>query len=524
MKEFNKFFFYFKTFIWRNNKLRFSSFVFFTFVSVQLAAFSSYLIKEIVDKGIINKNLNLVIYLGILVLIFWLISIFLSFLSTIILRFLRNKVEINLKLKIISDFFSASYDFISSYSSGYFLSRIHDEPDSLLTQLLNISSGLIIHLFWVLLGFSIGLFIAPQLALFIIPFVILNIIINYKFGEKFKIFTKERNEKSALFQGYLNSVIENYKLIKIFEITQYIKNKFKEKLKELLNFLTKITFFSAGVNNIQAFNQIVMQIGLLVFAGFEIINNRLSIGSLLGFNVILWQLLSAIDNLYDSIVGIRESVGEIERIEEIRLKKYDFVAKVHENEELVVKNVRVKFNKKIIKYPDFKIRNSEKVLIVGENGTGKTTLLYVIAGLVPFDGEIYYPSKFSISFSFAPPLLLDGTVYENLKIFNNRDEEIDYLLSEFEIINLKEKDVKNLSAGEKKKVDLIRSLLKESKIYLFDEPFSHLDENGKDKFLEIIKNKLKDKTLILTSPVCIQDFCFDKILELKKEGKNENNK
>lgn len=518
MKEFKKFLSTFKNLVWENNALRFSIFVLFTLLSVFFATITSFLVKEIVDKGVINKDFGLLFNFGFLTLFFWIISILLSFLSTITLRYLRNRVEIKLRINLLKNFYSLNYEFISKRPSGYFLSRIHNEPDSIITSLLNTTSGIILNFLWTILGFTVGILIAPQLCIFIIPFFIINIFLNYFFGGKYKVFIKERDEREALFQGFLNNLIENYKLIKIFEIIHYIEKKFKEKLKDFLQFLTKVTFFTASVNNLQAVLQMVMQIGLLIFAGYEILSERLTIGSYLGFSTILWQLISSVENLYNSIISVRECVGEIERMEELTPSPYEISFNFSKNGKIIFKNVEINLGDKKIKYPDFEIPEGKKVLIFGENGSGKTTLLYTLCGLYPFKGEISLFSK-NISISFATPLLIDGNIYENLEIVPGcKKEEIDNYIDIFNLKHLKEKNVNLFSAGERKKIDIIRCFLKKSDIYLFDEPFTNLDENGRKKFLEVME-KFKNKTFIVTSPSEFEEFnpIFDIIIKLKKE-------
>ncbi|MEO0284897.1 MAG: ABC transporter ATP-binding protein [candidate division WOR-3 bacterium] len=525
MREIKKFFSTFKNLVWKNNSFRFSVFVLFTLLSVFFATITSFLVKEIVDKGVINKDFNFLFRFGFLTLFSWMISILLGFFSTITLRYLRNRVEIKLRVNLLKNFYSLDYEFISKRPSGYFLSRIHDEPDSIITSLLTTTSGIVLNLFWSILGFSIGFLIAPQLCIFIIPFFLINTFLNYFFGGKYKIFIKERDEKSALLQGFLNNLIENYKLIKIFEIINHAEKKFKLKLKEFLQFLTKVTFFTASINNIQAFLQMIMQIGLLIFAGYEILNGRLTIGSYLGFSTILWQLISAVENLYNSIINIRECTGEIERMEELSPSPYKVSFNFSNNKKIVFKNVEVSLLDKKIKYPDFEIPEGKRVLILGENGSGKTTLLYTLCGLYSFNGEISLFSK-NISISFAPPLLMDGNIYENLEIISGcKKEEIDYYLDIFNLNHLKTKNVNLLSAGERKKIDIIRCFLKKSDIYLFDEPFTNVDENGKEKFLETM-GKFKDKTFIITSPSQFETLnqFFDIIIKIKKEEQNEGNK
>ncbi len=523
MEEFKKYFSCFNEVVWQTNKVRFLFFVFITLISVFLATCTSILTKKIVDDGIISKNIKVIFIYGIITFLVWFFSIFLSFLGTIVLRFLRNRVENDLRVRIILNFFSLDYKWVSSKPSAYFLSRIFNEPDSLLSSLLQTTSNLFINLFWIFLGFAFAFYVAPQLTLFIIPFLFLNLFLNHKFGTKFKFLTKERHEKTADLQGYLNNLIENYLPIRIFNLTEKIIHKFAFILRKFLKFLTKLTIISAGVNNITALIQIVMQLGLLLLAGFEILNNRLTIGSYLGFSSIFWYLISSLETFYSAIITIKETAGEIERMEELTQGKYNFVSSTKmDNTKIVFKNVKLSLNnKKLIKFPNFEIEKNEKVLIVGENGVGKTSLLYTVTGLYsPSDGEVLLPDRNRISFSFASPLLLEGSVLDNLDILGVKREKIDNILKMFNINEIKFKNVNSLSSGERKKIDLIRCLLKDSDIYIFDEPFNHLDLESQKIFINILTNYLKNKTVIISSPVDIrEDFknFINKVIFLKKE-------
>jgi len=528
MSDLKKFTKYFRTLIWDNKeKVRFSIYLIATLLSVGLSSVTSIYIKKLVDEGIFGKNLeNLCIY-SLITLALWIFAIIFSLGASYLLRMLRNSVEYSLKISLLEKFLSNKH--ISEKPSGYYLSRIYNEPEILIDGLINTSSGLILSLIWVILGFTIGFYIAPKLCLFIIPFIIINIIINYKIGDKYKILFKQRSEENAKVEGFLNSLIQARKMVIVFGFLKHTLNKFGEKLTEFIKTATKASLFSIYTNSLQSFLQMVMQISLLFLAGFEIIKGRFTIGAYIGFNSILWQLLSAIDSGYDKIVAIRKVSGVIERIDELLYPEEKY--KLYETGEQKIKVFEVehssiaKGNKKL----NLNFATGKKILITGENGSGKTTLLNFIAGLkIPDKGKIFMPKNKRIVYSFMEPIFFEGTVLENIGYFDMDEEtrkKCDELMKKLDIEKYGDTLATSLSSGEKRKVDLLRALVHDADIYIFDEPFANLDLDGKKAVKDLIEKYTKGKTVIIAVPSedeLLRQMGFDSKINLNG-GKNENN-
>ena len=162
--------------------------------------------------------------------------------------------------------------------------------------------------------------------------------------------------------------------------------------------------------------------------------------------------------------------------------------------------------------------------MLGPNGVGKSTIFNLITGLISPDkgkikiiGEnvIDYPiylrtKKFKVG--YVPQYggyLNDLTLHDNLKAIseiiidnkNYRTERIDYLISKFELDNLKDIKAKFLSGGQKKKLVIALALLGDTKVLLLDEPFAALDVLTIKMLKELIVN-LQTQTNL---SVCICD-------------------
>jgi len=180
---------------------------------------------------------------------------------------------------------------------------------------------------------------------------------------------------------------------------------------------------------------------------------------------------------------------------------------------LEVKGIRYYTKEKnILDIPSLEIEEGKTLSIVGPNGAGKSTLLKVLALLQkPDEGEIFYRGtvvtktnaleiRRKMSVVFQEPLLLDGTVYENLeiglKIRKIRKEKrkglIEEWLEKLGIYHLRNKHVSTLSGGEAQRVSLARALVLEPEILFLDEPFSSLDQPTKEGLIQDIYLVLKN--------------------------------
>ncbi|MCU4818550.1 ABC transporter ATP-binding protein [Bacillus cereus] len=174
-----------------------------------------------------------------------------------------------------------------------------------------------------------------------------------------------------------------------------------------------------------------------------------------------------------------------------------------------LKNIsKVYTNKNVLRDISLTIDEGEIIAILGGNGTGKSTILRIIAGLErPSSGKIIYPKK-SIRVGYVPERfskLLRFTPSEYLNYVGKIDglskeyltKRIPYLLNRFQLKALNDQWIMNLSKGNIQKVGIIQAILQSPELLILDEPISGLDLHAQQELLTVLKELKEQGTTIL---------------------------
>lgn len=174
----------------------------------------------------------------------------------------------------------------------------------------------------------------------------------------------------------------------------------------------------------------------------------------------------------------------------------------------------------------FSINEGEKVGLIGINGTGKSTLLKIVAGLeAPDDGSVVRRRNLYIRYLPQIPAFTAGDTVLDAIVRDNRDEphfssreEIEAsaknILTRLDIYDFDEK-VEHLSGGQRKRVALTSVLLSTADLLILDEPTNHLDSEMADWLEEYLK-KFRGALLMITHDRYFLDSVTNRIVELDK--------
>ena len=179
--------------------------------------------------------------------------------------------------------------------------------------------------------------------------------------------------------------------------------------------------------------------------------------------------------------------------------------------------------RKVFDEADFFLEDGEKVGIIGINGTGKSTLLKIMAGLEqPDSGKVIRANHIVISYLKQQPDFQENeTILEYVlreadmgHEQNNLESQAKTMLMNLEITDINQK-IGELSGGQKKRVSLVAALLEPADILVLDEPTNHID-NAMSDWLENYLKKYKGALIMVTHDRYFLDAVCNRIVEVDK--------
>ena len=381
------------------------------------------------------------------------------------------------------------------------------------------------------LNYKIGLFI-----IFItIIFILINIIYNNILTKKIQIL----KEKQSIVNNYLIETISSIDTIKNMQIEDYLNSKLDFNYNNFLNYS-----FNLNSNyNIQIFIQeFIIGVGILLIFYYSLIENNVSTLIIL-YNLFLiyFQPVSNLCLLHLLYKDSKVSFIRINELLNINIENLNINSNKTLNN-IIINNLEYSYNgiNDVIKCKKLIINKSNKVLLYGESGGGKSTLMKLIVKLINnYKGKILidnkelsnyslYNIRSRITYVSNDDALYTDTIYNNI-VLNNKVNKYKYLkiikicgidkIIEKNIMGSKmilDNNGSNLSAGERKRIIIARSLIKESDIYIFDEITNSLDNESERVILYNIFRYFKHKTFIIISHRLSNKDLYQKLVLVKK--------
>ncbi|MEM0130247.1 MAG: ABC transporter ATP-binding protein [Thermoplasmatales archaeon] len=202
-------------------------------------------------------------------------------------------------------------------------------------------------------------------------------------------------------------------------------------------------------------------------------------------------------------------------------------------------DLTVTYGKKVaVQGFNLRINEGDHIILMGPNGSGKTTVLKAILGLVPHRGEIridgrdvsnlsrrelarkvaYVPQIFSTLYAFSVREFISMGLYSLTKEWSSDDERVSEAINRVGLWELRDRNISNISGGELQKAVIARALVQDSKYIMMDEPTAHLDIKSTKEVLEIV-DALDEKGLIIVSHDISALNKINGTLVLMKDGK-----
>jgi ABC-type bacteriocin/lantibiotic exporter with double-glycine peptidase domain len=412
----------------------------------------------------------------------------------------------------------------------------------------------------------------PMLAALTILTAPVTLICGYAAHNRIESASRRVRENVAVLVGHLQSWLSRPFPLKAHNLEQQVERRFAAKNDRFMIDSIRLGLIGTIVGAINTTLLGVPSLLIFAYGGYLTFSQALSIGELFAFmtfaayfNAPIQRLISTVTTTLPTLYPVYDRLGEIlddERAASGRRRKdaIDASEEVGEGigervgervEALFVDGLRFEFGNDrgySLIIPSFKARRGEIVGIAGPNGSGKTTLARLLVGLYRADegevrlgGEIW-PGPVSNDrrkyFSFMPqdPVLFDGTLHENVTLFDPAPDTVRLAKIEAELnladlvgafpmgweTEVNAGSLMTFSGGQMQKLALARLLYQNLQINLLDEPTTGLDELSREVIKRAILNMRGEKIVIIISHLTDMLGLCDRVYELRSTASLSN--
>lgn len=497
---------------------------------VATSLIAPFLTQAMIDRGIGDKDLNIIVVIVIAQLCLFLGGYMINLIRNWVVLYMSTRINI----RIISDYLEKvmrlPMKFFETKSIGDFNQRISDhyrlESFTTSETLMTVFSLISFSVFFII----IGLYSIKILAVYLI-FTILSILWMVYFLKKrktidyklFRIRTENQNAIFEMINGMSEIKLNNFQEFKRKEWQQIQGKLYKARMKSL------------GINQTQGAGYTILNQSQSIIVTFivaiAVVRGEITLGMMMSITYILGQMSSPLSQLIGFVQRLQDAKISLERSGEVHIQEDEDCKELYRslpesNESIAVRNLSFRYggtySKIVLKEIDFVITKGRTTAIVGESGSGKTTLIKLLLKFYPpTEGIIYLGEMPLDDFSADEWRSNCGIVMQDNFIFADTiernivlgDEEIDKerLAEAIRIANLVsflEQQPMGLqtrvgtagmgiSGGEKQRIMIARAVYKNPNYLFLDEATSSLDAENERIIVENLNAFFRYKTVVV---------------------------
>ncbi|MBB5648194.1 peptidase domain-containing ABC transporter [Pedobacter cryoconitis] len=514
------------------------------------------LMQKLIDEGVVKKDLQMITYILLAQLSFFLGNIIFDIFRNRILLFVGNKINIQIISEFLTKLLSLPIRFFDTKLMGDFNQRIqdHERIEQFLTSqaLLTVFSMVSFSVF-----FGVLWYYDHQILLVYLILTTLSVVWSLVWLKKRKVLDYSRFHQRAESQESIYEIINGVSEMKLNQFEIYKRNeweKIQQKLYKVNTSLLKLDQIQLA--GFEFLNQLKNIIVTFLTASF-VVNGDMTIGTLLSVSYIIGQMNSPVNQLVNFFRSLQDAKLSLSRLNEVHLhddeEKGEFtpmrVSAYPANDSLSSKGINI--NKLFFQFEGPKspfvledvslfIPDGKITAIVGASGSGKTTLMKLLIRFYdPTHGTVCYDDKNMLSLSPKSIREHCGVVMQDGYIFSDTierniatgDENIDRekLLNAVRIANIgsfidslplgfKTKigaAGNGISGGQKQRILIARAVYKNPYYIFFDEATSALDAENEKIIHDNLQSFFRGKTVLIIAHRLSTVKNADQIIVLK---------
>lgn len=462
-----------------------------------------------------------------------------AFLLRNLFRYIGSYLLVNYRVGITRDLRTAMYDkflklpvsFFTEQRKGDMMSRISNDIGAVEGGIMGSLVDIVNSPFMILSSLTALFILSPQLTLFsLIVFPIMGWIISWV-GKSLKKQAQNAQEELGNLFSLVDETLKSSKVIKIFNADKILKNRFNKTTNQWQHHAIAMSRRRELASPMSEFLGSVTILIITWYAGTEIINgtNRDPV-TFLAFIGVFFQILDPAKRLSNAVSAIQGGMASLERVSEV----LDYDLKVEEvpnptpiselKDKIEFKNIGFYYDKDnvILKKFSMTLPKGKTVALVGQSGSGKTTIANLLArfydvseGEILIDGQNIKNLNLTdyrklLGMVTQESVLFNDSVYNNI-LMGNPDATEEQIVDAAKIANAHEfimqlpngydtnigDDGNKLSGGQKQRVSIARAVLKNPPIMILDEATSALDTESERYVQDALEKMMANRTSLV---------------------------
>lgn len=456
---------------------------------------------EFFDLAIYGTNFKNILWVFIVIFLAWIFNYSLIFYWTKLLKsFLVTRFRLDTKNEMFHSVMNVNSHDFNTMEPGDYIAAFSNDITLLESRYFQSVLELFEYIITIIIVGSVFFTIDSTLAGTVVCFGLFGSVISIILAK----YTRNKNEKFirsfySFTQG-IKELFSSFRTIKNYNITTQMQKRFEDMNNETENKKCEADFALEFVNAISAAFSGFLMFSVIGIGLVKVLQGDISMGIVITAYNFASDLSSPLQNCLHKVNEIRSVKTIVEKIDSFNDKaetaRKEFVKKEdcpQEIEKLSYKDVSFSIGeKKIINNFSFEFEKRKKYLIIGKNGAGKSTLFKLLkknydtytGGIYINDTDIAEMSYEALSdcssYLNEDVSVYSATVKENIELFRDVDEsQLSKAISVAQVkvdLDRKLKDNgSNISSGEKRRIEIARTLVKNTPIIVFDEVISTLD-------------------------------------------------
>lgn len=513
----------------KKNKGRMTLTIFFAILGVTSGAMLLFVSGYLISKSSLRPENIMIVYVPI-------VSVRAFSIGQAVFPYLEKLVSHDIVLRILADYRKRVYNILEPqalflqrrYQTGDILSVLSDDIEKLqdfyIRTLFPSIVGVVVYgVFAIVLGFFDWMFMLMMLGLlgvivFLVPFI------SYFMMQKNHVLIKQKRGK--LYQHVTDAMFGQLDWLVSGRVREVISQVANEN-NNLINKENSVNTWHHIRDSFLRFIVGIAIIAMMIWANIQVGDGAISATIIAAFVLMMFSITDALLPMSDAVEEIPTYLDSLRRM--IKLQEQEnntlvptMVEEITCKEPTIhIKNIRYQYeenSRNVIDNLSLTIEPGKKIAILGKSGTGKSTLLKMLAGLIePNEGKIYLDNfemnrdylANAVSVLNQKPHLFHTTIANNIRVgkANASEEEIIDVLKKAQIMELVKQLPKGIhtqmdemgkrfSGGERQRIAFARVLIQDTPIILMDEPTTGLDPRTERDLLSTILEAAEDKTII----------------------------